>query len=484
MAGARCSSAVRSTRRPRNGRVATRGRSRCRSCTSRDAPSARRRTRARGVRTARGAGCAGRPHRGLHRPRAAQQHDHAVQSQPRSRRGHDLDGVRLPDHGFARPHHAPHGGGPGFDVAVGRRLDSGVSAPHDHRAARAPDGAPAGDAARGSQGRRVLGAADHLGQGRQAGGNRRAGHERRAGGAHDDRQHQHRYGLSQGSGHDRRHPVAARGARRARFADRVEPPRAPGQRGVRRDGARRAGRFDRCREGRVPGTDRRLLHDGSAVHDRRRSAAARPLSLPVRAHHGPRGPRSARGVESAWGTRFRRRPHPMTRLAVALLALFALTATAPRASAQFNNASIAATAELVTVGMTITTLSNLNFGSVPKGVATTVLPSAAGAGEWQVDGNPNAFAAVTFTLPTVLTNIQALPGSTMPITFTATSAIWHRRTNNAAARPGFDPNLRTTGRLMPPGTPTLYIWIGGTVNPAANVKPGIYQGTIIVTLIY
>jgi hypothetical protein len=174
----------------------------------------------------------------------------------------------------------------------------------------------------------------------------------------------------------------------------------------------------------------------------------------------------------------------MTHAPVALLALFALTATAPRASAQFNNASIAATAELVTVGMTITTLSNLNFGSVPKGVATTVLPSAAGAGAWQVDGNRNAFATITFTLPTVLTNIQALPGSTMPITFSATSAIWNRSTNNPAAGTVFDPNVGTTGRFGPPGTPTLYIWIGGTVNPAANVKPGIYQGTIIVTLIY
>src|SRR5207245_243080 len=83
--------------------------------------------------------------------------------------------------------------------------------------------------------------------------------------------------------------------------------------------------------------------------------------------------------------------------------------TARRASAQFNNASIGTTAQVVTVGMTITTLRNLNFGSVPKGVATTVLPTAAGAGEWQVDGNKNAFATITFTLPTLLNNIQAAP---------------------------------------------------------------------------
>ena len=66
----------------------------------------------------------------------------------------------------------------------------------------------------------------------------------------------------------------------------------------------------------------------------------------------------------------------MSRARSAMFALLTLVATARRASAQFNNASIGATAELVTVGMTITTLRDLNFGSVPKGLATTVLPTA------------------------------------------------------------------------------------------------------------
>jgi hypothetical protein len=174
----------------------------------------------------------------------------------------------------------------------------------------------------------------------------------------------------------------------------------------------------------------------------------------------------------------------MTRARLAVVALVTLLATARRANAQFNNASIGVTAELVTVGMTITTLRNLDFGSVPKGVATTVLPTAAGAGAWQVDGNKNAFVTITFTLPTVLNNIQAAPGSTMPITFSTTSAIWNRTTNNPAAGTAFDPSVGTTGRFGPPATPRLFVWIGGTVNPAANVKPGIYQGTILVTLVY
>lgn len=155
-----------------------------------------------------------------------------------------------------------------------------------------------------------------------------------------------------------------------------------------------------------------------------------------------------------------------------------------RAAAQSPASSIAADAVVVTVGMTITTLRDLLFGTVIKGVATTVQPVDANAGEWQVNGNPNAFAAISFTLPTVLTNIQALPGSTMPISFSATSARWRRATNDPAGATAFNPVLGATGRFGPPPNPTLYIWLGGTVNPALTAKPGIYQGTVIVTLDY
>jgi hypothetical protein len=134
--------------------------------------------------------------------------------------------------------------------------------------------------------------------------------------------------------------------------------------------------------------------------------------------------------------------------------------------------------------MTVTTLRDLAFGTVIKGLVTTVLPTAANGGAWQVTGNPNAFVTIAFTLPTVLTNIQALPGSTMPITFSATSARWNRATNNPAAGTPFNPALGAVGRFGPPPNPTFFIWLGGTVNPAPTAKPGIYQGTVIVSLTY
>ena len=146
--------------------------------------------------------------------------------------------------------------------------------------------------------------------------------------------------------------------------------------------------------------------------------------------------------------------------------------------------TVAADAIVVTTGMTVSTLRDLDFGSVIKGVATTVAPTAVTAGEWEVLGSPNAFVAISFTLPTQLTNIQALPGSTMPIAFNATSAIWRRATNSPAGGTTFNPATGAVGRLGPPPNPSLYIWLGGTVNPALTAKPGIYQGNVIVSLIY
>lgn len=149
-----------------------------------------------------------------------------------------------------------------------------------------------------------------------------------------------------------------------------------------------------------------------------------------------------------------------------------------------NAATVSADAVVVTVGMTIATLSQLNFGSVPKGVATTVAPNQAAAGEWQVTGNANAFVNISFTLPTQLVNIQAQPGSTMPISFSATSALWRRANNNPAGANAFNPAVGALGRFGPNPNNNVYIWIGGTVTPAATAKPGIYQGTIIVSLSY
>ena len=104
----------------------------------------------------------------------------------------------------------------------------------------------------------------------------------------------------------------------------------------------------------------------------------------------------------------------MSRPGLAGLLLLGLLVTRAGLS-QGVGGSVAIDANVIGQALTITTLSDLNFGSVPKGVATTVQPTAAGAGAWQIQGSKNADVSVTFVLPALLTNIQALPGSTMPL---------------------------------------------------------------------
>lgn len=172
----------------------------------------------------------------------------------------------------------------------------------------------------------------------------------------------------------------------------------------------------------------------------------------------------------------------MTRRAVAVAGL--LTLLPPALRAQGVAGQVGIDAQVIGQVITVTSLRNLSFGTVLKGVATTVQPSNAAAGAWQVQGDKNAQVTIAFTLPTVLTNIQALPGSTMPISFGATSALWNRGTNNVVGATAFDPSAGTTGKLGPPGNPFIYLWIGGTVSPAATAKPGIYTGTIVVSVAY
>ena len=172
----------------------------------------------------------------------------------------------------------------------------------------------------------------------------------------------------------------------------------------------------------------------------------------------------------------------MTRAAAMLLGLAGLSV--PCLSAQAPTGQVGADAVVVTVGMVLTPLRHLQFGSIPLGLPTTVLPTAANAGEWEATGAGNAFVSISFTLPAVLNNSQAVPGVTMPIVFAGTGALWRRAVNDPAGATVFNPLVGATGRFGPPPNPTLYIWIGGTVIPTPTQLPGIYTGTVVLQLAY
>lgn len=171
----------------------------------------------------------------------------------------------------------------------------------------------------------------------------------------------------------------------------------------------------------------------------------------------------------------------MRRLALTLLLGFVPAAAMAQGVAL--NGTI--TANVIGGSITFNNLQDIDFGTVPRGVPTTVLRNAVGAAKVQVTGSSNAFAQIRFTLPAQLPNIQAAPGINMPITFSATSAGWNRDSDDPGGGTAFNPAVGVNNaRFGPPPRPYLYVYLGGTVTPSPTQAPGIYQGSIILTITY
>jgi len=171
----------------------------------------------------------------------------------------------------------------------------------------------------------------------------------------------------------------------------------------------------------------------------------------------------------------------MRRIALALALLLA------PASAAAQGRSVNGTITALVVGGPITflNLQNLNFATVTRGVPKTVVQNTAFAGKVRVAGTANAFAQIRFTLPTQLPNIQALPGINMPISFAANSARWRRTNDSPGGGTTFNPAVGVNNaRFGNAANPYFFVYLGGTVTPSPTQAPGIYQGTIILTITY
>jgi hypothetical protein len=68
----------------------------------------------------------------------------------------------------------------------------------------------------------------------------------------------------------------------------------------------------------------------------------------------------------------------------------------------------------------------------------------------------------------------------MPITFCSTCAVYKAGSTNPAGGTAFNPNSGT-GLVLAVLT-DLYIWLGASVSPPLNQKPGTYTGTIVFTV--
>ncbi|MGH7658258.1 MAG: hypothetical protein ACREL6_08480, partial [Gemmatimonadales bacterium] len=163
---------------------------------------------------------------------------------------------------------------------------------------------------------------------------------------------------------------------------------------------------------------------------------------------------------------------------LAMLLLVATPGNAQTGSAQFNASAY------VQGPLSVVPVQDLDFGVVIPGVNTSVGPRSPNAGVWEVTGTPRAYVAISFTLPTVLDNVQTAPGVTMPISFGNNSARWRRRRPGLGGGQRFNPAAGATGRLGGNARPRMYVYIGGTVSPGVTQLPGLYQGTIIISLFY
>lgn len=160
-----------------------------------------------------------------------------------------------------------------------------------------------------------------------------------------------------------------------------------------------------------------------------------------------------------------------TRVSAALAAILSLSAAG--ASAQSANINATAT---VFQALTVTGARDLDFGNVFPGVAKSIVVSDATSGRFDLTGQASANVNVSFTLPTNLTS----GANNLPIgTWTGCT----NATNTTAGCTSFTPSASATPTALS-GAGALFVWVGGTVSPAANQAAGAYTGTVTLTAAY
>ncbi len=123
-------------------------------------------------------------------------------------------------------------------------------------------------------------------------------------------------------------------------------------------------------------------------------------------------------------------------------------------------------------------LNDLNFGNVFIGYPAEVQHTDQNAAKFVFLhlSRKRKNILVNFSLPSYLTNGT----NKIPIIFDKRHSAWSKR-NRIQGRKNFNPYsplyIRKIRRFKP-----VFIWLGGKLNPVSGVTPGIYNGTIILTL--
>jgi hypothetical protein len=127
--------------------------------------------------------------------------------------------------------------------------------------------------------------------------------------------------------------------------------------------------------------------------------------------------------------------------------------------------------------ITVTPIRDLAFGAVIVGVPSTVGPShPTRSGQFRITAAVNTKVQVRLTLPAQLAGPA---GAQLPIGFSNSDAL------AVSSAPGSTPetfNPKATRNLQFAGTTTYNVFVGGTVTPAANQRPGNYAATLTLTV--
>lgn len=123
--------------------------------------------------------------------------------------------------------------------------------------------------------------------------------------------------------------------------------------------------------------------------------------------------------------------------------------------------------------------TDLSFGEeIFPGINEVVERTATGAAQLDISGEGSKEITATFTLPTELSDGT----NALPITFSGTDAGHATASAEQGTATGFDPSNALTTTLSESGE--LFIWLGGTVEPASNQTAGIYDADITLDTVY
>lgn len=175
------------------------------------------------------------------------------------------------------------------------------------------------------------------------------------------------------------------------------------------------------------------------------------------------------------------------KLALVAFACGAAFISGPSGAVPTNSASAAASGTVI-APITVTKNTDLSFGKFAPGAGGTVsismagirshagiVPSSVGstltAASFTVTGDPDANYTITHGGTATLTNTTGGGGESMALTKISDLSGADVTTGNV-----------TAGTLSAGGSQTIFV--GGTLAVAANQVPGVYTGTVAVTVEY